>query len=428
MKKNDPFQNALNQLQLALNYLDLPPILVRKLKQPQRILKTTLKIKLDNGKTALFPAFRVQFNDARGPFKGGIRFHPDVNLAEVKALSFWMAIKCAVADIPYGGAKGGVKVDVTKLSPTELERLSRAYVRYFAPYIGPWQDVPAPDVNTGAQTMAWMVDEYSKLPNLTRQESGVGFGSQKLTSPFASFIGKPVEFWGSLGREEATGRGGVEVLNLLASELKLSRGKTTIAVQGFGNVGYHFARLAEKEGYRVVAVSDSRGAVYQSGGLKVEKLMKWKNEQGSVSGFPGTKPVTNEGLLLLPVEVVVPAALENVITDTNAAEIKAKVVLEMANGPTTTVAEKILDGKKTLVVPDILANSGGVTVSYFEWVQNLSGYQWKLTRVNEELKEHLTVAFEQIWAIHQEKKVNLRTAAYILALDKITTAMRLRGN
>jgi len=186
--------------------------------------------------------------------------------------------------------------------------------------------------------------------------------------------------------------------------------------------------LAEKEGYRVVAVSDSRGAVYQSGGLKVEKLMKWKNEQGSVSGFPGTKPVTNEGLLLLPVEVVVPAALENVVTDTNAAEIKAKVVLEMANGPTTTVAEKILDGKKTLVVPDILANSGGVTVSYFEWVQNLSGYQWKLTRVNEELKEHLTVAFEQIWAIHQEKKVNLRTAAYILALDKITTAMRLRGN
>lgn len=419
----NPFTNALNQLKNAAQDLRDDKKIIEQLRSPKNILKADLKIKLDNGKMAKYPAFRVQFNDARGPMKGGVRFHPGVNLAEVKALSFWMMIKCAVADLPYGGAKGGIRVDPKKLSPTELERLSRAYVRAFAKNIGPWQDIPAPDVGTDSQVMAWMVDEYLK------RQSGI--------SPYASFTGKPVELWGSLGREEATGRGGLYVLQaLLKARPPVAPHQIKIAIQGYGNVGYHFARLAYQAGFRVVAVSDSQGGAYVPSGLNPDLTLECKRKSGTVAkcfckekgcSLSYGKKITNEELLELSVDVLVPAALENVITAKNAAKIKAKVILELANGPTTAEAETILTKKKVIVVPDVLANAGGVTVSYFEWVQNLSGYAWKLERVNQELKEHLTEAFDQVWQTSLEKKVNLRTAAYILALKKITQAIRLRG-
>jgi glutamate dehydrogenase len=385
------------------------------IKTPQRLLKKKLSIKMDNGRFRSFQAFRSQHNDARGPFKGGIRFHPNVTEDEVKALSTWMSVKCAVSGIPYGGGKGGIIVDPKKLSETELQRLCRAYSEFLTPYIGPWIDVPAPDVNTGGQEMSWMLDAYEKK---------VGYHAP------ATFTGKPVELGGSLGREEATGLGGFFVLSSYAKIKKLVLKKTTVAVQGFGNVGFWFSKFASDAGYKVVAVSDSTGGIYNSKGLDIEKMARLKRDLGSFAEIGKGKTykfISNEDLLLLAVDILVPAALENAIDEKKAKDIKAKAVLEMANGPTTPEAEEVLLTKKVDVLPDVLCNAGGVTVSYFEWVQNLHGYKWSKERVNDELKALMNNAFDDIQAVVDRKKVSYRKAAYSLAVKKLIDAMMLRG-
>lgn len=388
---------------------------VEKILTPQRVLKGKISIKV-KGKKKIFSAFRIQHNDARGPFKGGIRFHPNVSEDEVRALSTLMSLKCAVAGIPYGGAKGGIVVDPSKLSKDELCHLSNEYVKMIAPYIGPWKDVPAPDVNTNGMIMSWMLEAYEKKVGMQVP---------------ATFTGKPLELGGSLGRTEATGQGGVFVLAAYAKVKGLKPKTTSVAIQGFGNVGFWFARLAKEMGFKVVAVSDSSAGVYNPKGIDIEGLSKFKEEGKSFKELPSSgkmgKVVTNEELLELPVDVLVPAALENAITKDNMDKISAKVVFEMANGPTTLEADKFLFEKKVDVIPDILANAGGVTVSYFEWVQNLQGYYWTKERVNEELKNIMTKAFMDINKVKVEKKISFRHAANYISLKRIVDAMILRG-
>jgi glutamate dehydrogenase len=325
---------------------------------------------------------------------------------EVKALAFWMTIKNAVVDVPFGGGKGGVEVDPKALSTGELERLTKAFTKELAPNIGPEMDVPAPDVNTNAQIMSWLVEEYSRIA-----------GKEVL----AVTTGKPVGKGGSLGREEATGLGGFFVLEELVGKMNLQK-PLKVAVQGFGNVGSHIAELLEKNGYQVVALSDSKGGIYDEKGLDVAKVEAFKKEKGSLSGFSG-KDITSSDLLELPVDILVPAALENVLTAENASKIKAKIILEMANGPTTAEADKIFNDKGIVVVPDVLANSGGVTVSYFEWYQNMHQESWSLEEVNEKLKEKMVAAFEVVWKIKEEKQVNMRVAAYVVALQRLVTKL-----
>ncbi|OGJ37873.1 MAG: hypothetical protein A2383_02145 [Candidatus Pacebacteria bacterium RIFOXYB1_FULL_39_46] len=390
---------------------------IKRLAEPDRVLKTQLKITMDDGSAKKFMAFRAQHNNARGPYKGGIRFHQSVSEVEVKALSTWMTWKCAVTGIPYGGSKGGIVVNPRELSVAELERLSRAYVRWLATKIGPWIDVPAPDVNTTGQIMAWMVDEYQQT-----------LGKQDLIqeNPLATFTGKPLELGGSQGREEATGLGGVFVLKKLTKALKLKPETVTIAVQGFGNVGFWFAKHAVDQGYQVVAVSDSKGGTYVKGGLDPVKVLAHKKKQGSVVDFG--KPLTNEELLELEVDLLVPAALENVIHKDNAAKIKARAIMEMGNGPTTPEADEILAKNKVLLIPDVLANSGGVTVSYFEWVQNLQGYYWTHKEVIGKLQPLMEKAFDEMWATKEKHQVDGRMATYITAVQRVVDAMLLRGN
>jgi len=416
------FKNALRQLadSSALLASDFPDKrrfrqAIDHLKNPQRLLKKKLVLRLDGQKKASFQAFRSQYNDARGPFKGGIRFHPQVSEDEVKALSFWMAVKCAVTDIPYGGGKGGIKIDPKKHSEAELRRLSKEYASWLSPYIGPWKDVPAPDVNTGEREMAWMLEAFEGR-----------FGSH---AP-ATFTGKPIALGGSLGRTEATGQGGVYILSEYSKIKKLKNSKTEIAVQGFGNVGFWFSKLAGKLGYKIVAVSDSSGGIYDPKGLNVDKLSLLKEKFGSfekASKKEGLKFITNEDVLTLPVDILAPAALENAIGEDNAMRVKAKAILELANGPTSPEGEKILLRKKVDVIPDVLCNAGGVTVSYFEWVQNLHGYRWTKERVNSELSVVMKKSFGDIYSIVKSKKVSFRNAAYILALKRIVDAMMLRG-
>ena len=383
---------------------------VEKLKRPQRVLRKSLSLRMDSGKIGSFISYRSQHNDARGPFKGGIRFHPQVSEDEVKALSTWMSIKCATVGIPYGGGKGGIIIDPKLLSETELRRLCYAYAEFLTPYIGPWKDVPAPDVNTGGREMAWMLEAY---------ERKIGYHAP------ATFTGKPIELGGSLGREEATGQGGFYVLNEYLKTKKLKNKKTSIAVQGFGNVGFWFAKLAKKAGYKVIAVSDSSGGVYNPKGLDVEKVMIHKEKTGSVLGL--YNELTNDELLTINVDILVPAALENAINKENVKNVKAKVILEMANGPTTPEAEEILLSKKVDILPDVLCNAGGVTVSYFEWVQNLHGYRWTKEHVNEELEGILEKAFTEIDNLVKIKKISYRKAAYLMAVKRIIDAMILRG-
>jgi len=385
------------------------------LKTPQRVLSKNIILKLDTGKIQKFKAYRSQHNDARGPFKGGIRFHPNVSLDEVKALSTWMTIKCAVVGIPYGGGKGGISVDPKKLSESELQRLSQKYAEFLAPFVGPWKDVPAPDVNTGEREMAWMLEAY---------ERKTGYHAA------ATFTGKPIALGGSLGRTEATGQGGYYVLESYSKTKKLNPRKTTISIQGFGNVGYWFAKLALGAGYKVVAVSDSSGGIYNSKGLDIEKMSQLKQKYGSFKESAQKEKlhfVTNSELLSLEVDVLVPAALENAITKENAKDIKAGVILEMANGPVTPEAEEILLAKKINILPDVLCNAGGVTVSYFEWVQNLHGYAWTKERVNQELKTIMVKAYEEIQKVVNQKKISYRKSAYVLAVKKVVDAMMLRG-
>lgn len=409
---SNPFSNAIAQLKNAAAVMGLEQSTVDALQKPQRVLEVSIPIQMDDGSTKVFTGYRVQFNDARGPFKGGIRYHWETNLNEVKALSFWMAMKCAVVGIPYGGGKGGVTVDPRQLSENELERLSRGWVQAMYQYIGPWKDVPAPDVYTNPKIMAWMVDEYSKLAGQW--------------SP-AAFTGKPIDVGGSQGRMFSTSQGGYYVFEALAKHLKLVPKNTTIAIQGFGNVGAFAAEIFYKAGYKIVAVSDSKAGVMNLKGLDISAVWKHKKATGSVVGFPATKPIDNKKILELPVHVLIPSALENVISEKNAGKIKAKIVLELANGPTTPEADAKLFRKGVHVVPDILANAGGVTGSYFEWVQNLNGYAWSEREVLNKLKPIMVDSFEAVWMMATKHKVNLRVGAYMVAIDRIVKAMKLRG-
>jgi len=407
--------SAQNLIRKTAKKIKLTPEVIEELILPDRVIEVKVPVVMDNGKTKVFQGFRSQHNNNLGPYKGGIRFHADVNREEVMALSTLMSLKCAVANLPYGGGKGGVIVNPKELSKPELMRLSKGYIRAIAPYIGEWVDVPAPDVNTNPQIMAWMLEEYETL--LRRK------------SP-STLTGKPVPLGGSLGRTEATGRGGVMVMKALLEKAKFgkSNNEVTIAIQGFGNVGYYFAKIAEELGFKIVAVSDSKGGVYVKDGLSVATTLDCKQKKGSVSGCycKGSvcdvkygKPITNEELLELNVDVLVPSALENVITEKNAKKIKAKVIIEMANGPISEDAYPILDEKKILAVPDILANSGGVTVSYFEWVQGLAGYWWTEAEVNSKLERQILEAFEAVWKMSKSLKVNLKQAAFAVALEKM---------
>ncbi len=400
---------------------------INKLKKPDRVIEGTIKIKMDNGSTKVFKAFRSQHNNSVGPYKGGIRFHKDVSKEEVMALSTWMTWKCSVTGIPYGGAKGGVVVDPKKLSKTELERLSRAYARLIAPHIGPWVDVPAPDVNTTGEIMAWMVDEYEKV-SIKRYKT-------LIENPVATFTGKPLLLGGSKGRTEATGLGGFHILEQLAKKLNLVPAKTRIAIQGFGNVGYWFAHYAHEAGFKIVALSDSRGGVYNEKGLDPDKVLACKEKGGTIGDCKcddktcsnkGTR-ITNVKLLELDVDILAPAALENVIDIENAKNVKAKIVLELANGPTTPEADEVLSKNGITVIPDVLANAGGVTVSYFEWTQNLSGYYWEKDLVLGRLKNLMDDAFLRMWDLKTKAKVTARVATYMSAVKKVVDTMILRG-
>lgn len=416
------FKNALTQLENIKGYLDIPVDILEQLKQPQRILEAAIPVRMDNGSIKVFTGYRVQYNNARGPFKGGIRFHPQTDLNEVKALSFWMAIKTAVVNIPLGGGKGGVTVDPKKLSISELEKLSRGYIRVFKDFIGPTLDVPAPDVNTNPQIMAWMADEYNQLK---------GSGNLGVVT------GKPLSLGGSLGRTEATGLGGYYIFSALAKKLKLNPTKTTVAVQGFGNVGYYIAKFLHQAGWRVVAVADSQGGIYDKKlrGMNPDHLLKQKMEKGfndgcycvgSVCDCENYSSISNQKILELPVDVIIPAALENAITEKNVGKIKANIILEMANGGITPLAENKLLKKKKIIVPDVLANAGGVTVSYFEWLQNQQNYYWTEKEVNQKLSDVMQQAFNEVWQIKEKKSVDLRTAAFVLAVQRIVDSMKIR--
>lgn len=406
----NPYESALEQLTHAAELMKLEGEILAELKEPKRITNAEMHVPI-KGKDTVFKGYRVQHNDARGPTKGGIRYHPDVTLDEVKALSMWMTWKCAVVNIPFGGAKGGVIIDPKKLDDVEIEAVSREYIRKIADYIGPWKDVPAPDVYTNAKIMAWMMDEYEKIV--------------KMHSP-AVITGKPICLGGSLGRDKATAQGGAFVLREAIKEYKGDT-KSTVAVQGFGNAGSNFALIAESMGMKVVAVSDSKGGIYSKDGLDVKKIEKTKNESGSVTDAKGYRNVSNEEILELDVDVLVPAALENQITEKNAGKIKAKFVLELANGPTTPDADKKLY-PETIVLPDILANAGGVATSYLEWAQNLYSYYWKLNEVNGRLEEIMTKAARDVFEISKKYKVDNRTGADILAVERVAEAMRYRKN
>ncbi len=412
----NPFKIAQEQFDKAAELMKLEPAARAMLRDPMRVLEVLIPVRMDDGSVKVFKGFRVQHNDARGPTKGGIRFHPAETLDTVKALAMWMTWKTAIVNLPYGGAKGGVICNPKEMSERELEALSRGYIRAIGRFIGPEKDIPAPDVYTNPQIMAWMMDEYSKL---------VGYNA------FGVITGKPVEVGGSLGRIDATSRGGMYVLEAVAEKLGIDLSKSTFAIQGYGNAGYYAAKLAkELFGAKVVAVSDSRGGIYNPDGLDPDLVLEHKKKTGSVVGYPGAQEVTNPELLELDVDILVPAAIENVITGQNADRIKAKVVLELANGPTTPEADNILHERGVFVVPDFLANAGGVTVSYFEWVQNITGYYWSLEEVYEKLRTKMVDAFNAFYHVYKEEyggKIDPRTAAYMVSIARVVKAMKIRG-
>ncbi len=412
--------------------LNLSDQQLKKLLQPEHIYEKTLSIRLDNGEKKEFPAYRIQHNNGFGPYKGGIRFHPNVTKDEVQALATLMSVKCAVVGIPMGGAKGGVQVDPKVLSQTELERLSRAYVDLFFDVIGEEKDIPAPDLNTNSKIIAWMVDEYVKRKKEKVKSKKID--ELTLSRWRGAFTGKPLEIGGSLGRNDATGRGGVIVLQALLAKLNdqlpITNDQVTLAVQGFGNVGYHFARIASEEGLKIVAVADSKGAVTGNKFLPLDipLVMDCKKEKGYLAGcycvggvcdLRQGKQISNEELLELPVDILVPAALENVINSHNMAKIKAKIIVEMANGPVSEDAYEYLSKKGVIIVPDVLANAGGVVVSYLEWQQNMGNRRWRLEEVNKKLEEYMTKAFETIWEYSVKKGISLKEASFQLALEKI---------
>lgn len=416
------FSDAQKRLTDVFKYFELQDDVREKLKRPKLSLAVSIPVRMDDGSLKVFTGYRVQFDDTRGPTKGGIRYHPDVTLDEVTSLSFWMTIKCAIMNLPFGGAKGGIIVNPKELSRLELERLSRNYIREIADIIGPKRDIPAPDVYTNATIMGWMADEYAHIKR--QQLPGV-------------ITGKPVHLNGSLGRVAATGRGALHVLQEWVQRKKLQPKNMTLAVQGFGNAGYHFARLAHEEGFNIVAVSDSKGAIFSEQGLEPDKVMEHKQQHkdlksmmycdGSVCDLQRYKKISSDEMLKLDVDVLVLAALENQIHKKNADSIKAKLILEIANGPVTSDADAILDRKGIFVLPDVLVNAGGVTVSYFEWVQNRAGLYWEEDTVNARLKEKMSKEANAIFDLTEEKKISLRTAAYLQGVKRIAGAISETG-
>ncbi|MCL5730511.1 MAG: Glu/Leu/Phe/Val dehydrogenase [Candidatus Thermoplasmatota archaeon] len=409
----DPFDIAVKQLEKAAKIVNLDKQALEILREPMQILTVRIPVKMDSGETKVFTGFRVHYNNARGPVKGGIRFHPKETLSTVKALAAWMTWKTAIVNIPLGGAKGGVICDPKKMSPGELERLSRGYVRALGEYIGPEIDIPAPDVYTTPQIMAWMMDEYENI--VRKSAPGV-------------ITGKPLEIGGSLGRGDATARGGMFVLREAAKRRKIDLSKARVAIQGFGNAGQFAIKLVQ-ELFRskVVAISDTKGGIYVESGIDYEKLLAHKQKTGSVVGFPGSKSITNEELLELDVDVLIPAAIENQLTESNANHVRAKIILELANGPTTPGADEIFFRKGITVLPDFLSNSGGVTVSYFEWTQNVSGYYWDIDEVYSRLDKKLTEATKEVLDTSEKLKIDPRTAAYTISIKRVADAMKARG-
>ncbi len=403
---------AQRQFDLAAERLDMDPGLRRVLREPRRELTVHFPVKMDDGTVQVFTGYRVQHNLGRGPAKGGIRYHQDVSLDEVKALAMWMTWKCAVVGIPYGGGKGGVIVDPKKLSRKEVEALTRRFTTEIEVLIGPERDIPAPDVNTNAQVMAWMMDTYSM--------------HQGYTVP-GVVTGKPISLGGSEGRNEATARGTVYCIVEAARHRGVVLQKARVAIQGFGNAGSIAAQLIAGEGATVVAVSDSTGGIHNPNGLEIGRVIAWKQEHGTVQGFPGATDISNAALLEVDCDILIPAALENQITDANAGNIKAGIIAEAANGPTTPDADTILFKNSKFMIPDILCNAGGVTVSYFEWVQDLNRDHWSEAVVNAKLKEIMVKAFVEVLAIARREQCDMRTAAYLLALQRVADATSMRG-
>jgi len=406
---------ALSHLEDAAKIIGIQPEVTEKLRYPKETLSCRLMVRMDDGSRRSFEAWRCRYDDTRGPTKGGIRFHPDANAEEVATLAFWMTFKCAVLGLPFGGAKCAIRVNPQELSLGEIERLTRAYVHAFAKMIGPDKDIPAPDVYTNAMIMSWIADEYSSL---------LGYPCPAVVT------GKPIPLGGSLGREDATARGGMYVLEHLQKQLGISGNQPTAIIQGFGNAGANILRLLSEGGWKIIAVSDSKGAVMNKNGLDVEALINAKQTRGSVTSISlrdGSQRISQDEIFCLSCDLLVPAAIEDQIDRDNAASIRAKVILELANGPVTAEADRILTEKGVAIIPDILANAGGVTVSYYEWVQNRQGYYWSLSVVRNKLKKLITQEAQKVWDIAQNKNVSLRDAAYVLGLTRLSEAIEAHG-
>ncbi|MDR4511820.1 MAG: Glu/Leu/Phe/Val dehydrogenase [Nitrososphaeraceae archaeon] len=412
-EKINPFEVALKQLEEAAKIISLDKGMLDILAHPKRVLTVSLPVKMDDGSIKVFTGFRSQHNDARGPHKGGIRYHPDVTIEEVKALSMWMTWKCAIADIPYGGGKGGIICNPKSMSDNELERLTRRFAYMIADIIGPRTDIPAPDVYTGGKEMAWIMDTYSALKG--------NYGQPEVIT------GKPISVGGSLGRNEATGRGLAFTVREAAKKLNINMKEATIVVQGFGNAGQFASKLVEEQGAKLIAVSDSQGSVLNDNGINVDSVIKHKKETGSIVDFEGCRSISNEELLETECTILIPAALENQITERNAGKIRAKIVAEAANGPTTPEADEILYNNKILTIPDVLANGGGVTVSYFEWLQNLRRDYWTEEEVNNRLEKNITKSFHDVYETHDKYNVDMRKAATVLAINRVAEATKIRG-
>lgn len=411
----DPFEIAVKQLERASQYMEISDEALEFLKRPQRILEVTIPVLMDDGSVKVFTGFRVQYNWARGPTKGGIRYHPEETLSTVKALAAWMTWKTAVMNLPYGGAKGGVICNPKEMSEREKEILSRNYIKAIYDIISPYADIPAPDVYTDPKIMGWMMDEYESI-------------ARRRDPAFGVITGKPLSIGGSLGRIDATARGAAYTVREAAKIIGMNLKDATIAVQGYGNAGYYMAKIMGDEyGMKVIAVSDSKGGIYNPDGLNADEVLKWKSEHRSVIDFPGATNITNKELLELEVDILAPAAIENVITKDNADNVKAKIVAEVANGPITPEADEILLEKGILQIPDFLCNAGGVTVSYFEWVQNINGYYWTLEEVYKKLDEKMTRAFHDVYKVSKEKNIHMRDAAYVVAVQRVYQAMLDRG-
>lgn len=405
------FEIARSQVKKACDKLVVEDSVYEILKNPMRVLEVSFPVKMDDGSIKSFTGYRSQHNNACGPFKGGIRFHPGVTIDEVKALSTWMTFKCSVVGIPYGGGKGGIAIDPKDYSKSELERISRGYASAISRVIGEREDIPAPDVNTNGEIMSWMVDEFSKVSGSFQP---------------GTFTGKPVEFYGSLARTEATGYGVALMAMEAAKKMNLDLSNLKVGLQGFGNVGSYAGKYISDFGAKVVMIGLSKGALYNEDGINIEELMDYKNKNKTTKGFPGAIEV-DEDVLLSDVDILMPCALENVLTSINAGKVKAKIISEGANGPTTPEADEIFSKNNIVVIPDILANSGGVTVSYFEWVQNLNRYNWSFGEVQEKQEILMKNAFDEIWDLANEYNVELRTAAYMMSIKRIAVAMKYRG-